>query len=120
MSEYDAGQDNSTTPPKHGQSRRKFTRNVTVGSAVLLSLGNRAAWGSYGGGSHFLGKGKKGGKIVACVSQQVWASFYKGAASMAPNTKHSKEIKKFAKYYGKRGSKTFEKGRQICVKVRKR
>lgn len=26
-------------------SRRRFTRNAVVGSAVLFSLGNRAAWG---------------------------------------------------------------------------
>jgi hypothetical protein len=28
-----------------GLSRRKFTRNVLVGSAVLLTLSNRSAWG---------------------------------------------------------------------------
>jgi len=27
-------------------SRRKFTRNVLVGSAVLLTLSNRSAWGT--------------------------------------------------------------------------
>ena len=29
-----------------GTSRRKFTRNVLVGSAVLLTLSNRSAWGA--------------------------------------------------------------------------
>ena len=29
-------------------TRRKFTRNVVVGGAVLASLGNRAAWGVIG------------------------------------------------------------------------
>ena len=31
---------------RSGLSRRKFTRNVLVGSAVLLTLSNRSAWGT--------------------------------------------------------------------------
>jgi hypothetical protein len=31
--------------------RRHFSRNVLAGSAVLLSLGNRSAWGGGGGGT---------------------------------------------------------------------
>jgi hypothetical protein len=35
------------SPPDHA-TRRKFTRNVVAGGAVLASLGNRAAWGVIG------------------------------------------------------------------------
>jgi hypothetical protein len=42
-------------------SRRRFTRNGIVGSAVIFSLGNRAAWGRPVTGT--------------CVSPVVWASW---------------------------------------------
>lgn len=39
------GPDN-TTGQQAGASRRNFTRRAVAGSAVFLSLGNRAAWGA--------------------------------------------------------------------------
>ena len=51
----------------HDVSRRKFTRNVLVGSAVLLTLGNRAAWGA----------------SSACISPNVWASYTEGGTPLA-------------------------------------
>jgi hypothetical protein len=35
----------SAKTESNGLSRRKFNRNVLVGSAVLLTLSNRSAWG---------------------------------------------------------------------------
>ena len=55
-------------------SRRKFTRGALVGGAVLVSLGNRAAWGA-----------KPNGNPV-CVSKATWDSFHGGAPSISPNT----------------------------------
>ena len=47
--------------------RRRFSRSALAGSAVLLSLGNRAAWG--------------GGQTVGCMSVATLNSF-------DPNTNH--------------------------------
>lgn len=44
-----------------GTNRRRFSRSAIVGSAVLLSLGNRAAWG--------------GGATVGCMSVATLNSF---------------------------------------------
>ena len=51
-----------------GISRRKFTRNALLGSAVLLTLGNRSALGA-------------GGLDVVCVSTNSLVSYANGAAS---------------------------------------
>ena len=52
-------------------SRRRFTRSAVVGGAVVLSLGNRAAWGNQ----------------VFCVSATTMASFAANAtSSISPTT----------------------------------
>jgi hypothetical protein len=58
-----------------GASRRRFTRNAVVGSAVLFSLGNRAAWG---GENH---------SNETCMSRTILASFVANGnqfASLSP------------------------------------
>lgn len=45
-----------------GASRRRFARNAVLGSAVIFSLGNRAAWGTVHADD-------------TCVSDSVLASF---------------------------------------------
>ena len=54
-------------------NRRRFTRNALVGSAVLLSLGNRAAWGQ--------------AVPDECLSLPTWNSYTPGVgfASLSPN-----------------------------------
>ena len=46
-------------------NRRRFTRNAIVGSAVMLTLGNRAAWGD----------GTGGDAPVQCVSTPTLLSY---------------------------------------------
>jgi hypothetical protein len=57
-------------------ARRRFTRNALVGSAVIVSLGNRAAWGY------------TGNNVGACMSGPTLASFATNGntfASFNPN-----------------------------------
>lgn len=64
-------------------TRRRFTRNAIVGSSVLLSLTNRAAWGYTG-----LYTGQ-------CMSGPTWASFTGNGnafASLQPDHLHSDEF----------------------------
>lgn len=118
-SEAESGNNGPAAPGSQPatQSRRRFTRGAVVGSAVLLSLGNRAAWGTYsyyGGYGH---KGGKGKKDKVCVSQHMLNSFVmgKGNPSAAPNDKQAEELEKFAKYY-RRGSRVWEKGGKYCIR----
>ncbi len=46
-----------------GSSRRRFTRNALAGGAVMLSLGNRAAWGQM---------------VDDCLSEPTWNSWVNG------------------------------------------
>ena len=98
--ELDKRQEADADPPAgemHGQSRRRFTRSAAIGGAVVLTLGNRVAWG---GGDHHNDGGKK-----VCVSQHVWDSFVNGggSASSAPTDDQLDEVKKFKKYLKKSG-----------------
>ena len=98
------GLDNEEIPAQtdpaaeNGTSRRRFTRNAVVGSAVLVSLGNRAAWGQDPG--------------ETCMSATILASFVANGnkfASMHPGheTGIAEEIVN--------ASETHEHGTQICV-----
>lgn len=62
--EADASQESTVA----GSNRRRFTRNAVVGSAVLFSLGNRAAWGA----------------DPTCLSATFLASFSNVAFSASP------------------------------------
>ena len=63
-------------------SRRTFTRNVLVGSAVLLTLSNRSAWAT---------------KEVVCVSTNLLMSYNNGQPS-ALTTEQKAEIDRFNSY----------------------
>jgi hypothetical protein len=78
-------------------TRRKFSRGA-VGTAVLLTLGSRVAWGdsNYGGPSQTKGKGKT---AEMCMSAAVWESYTTGSPSAGPNgDKFSKQAQEFEKY----------------------
>ena len=62
-----------------GTSRRKFTRNALVGSAVLLTLSNRSAWGA---------------TITTCISTNLLVSYVNGQAS-ALNPEQQLEINNY-------------------------
>lgn len=51
--------DSTEAHPVANTNRRRFTRNAVVGSAVIFSLSNRAAWG----------------QDVTCMSTSILASF---------------------------------------------
>lgn len=67
----DAGVNDVPEQDESVQSRRKFTRGAALGGAVLLTLGNRAAWSQ---------------TDMLCVSTQNWTSFTRGNMSLAPST----------------------------------
>lgn len=70
----------SSTAPN--ASRRRFARNAVVGSAVVFTLGNRAAWGGNGNNG--------GGNNAVCLSETTMASMMNYAngtgASMSTST----------------------------------
>ena len=62
-------------------SRRRFTRNAVLGGAVLLSLGNRAAWGY------------TGNHVGECMSGPTLASFTLNGNQFASfNPAHDAEL----------------------------
>lgn len=69
-------------------TRRKFTRNILLGSAVLLTLSNKTAWG---------------GLQERCISTQLWDSFTNGGRSFESfNPAQQEEIsnyEQFVDYY---------------------
>ena len=69
-----------------GASRRRFTRNAVAGSAVILSLGNRAAWG----GNPANGIGNN------CISHNTMVSY--AAASLGPADQGLSTIEKVDAY----------------------
>lgn len=106
---------------QQGQSRRRFIRTAAIGSAVVLTLGNRAAWGSnnYGGKNWgFKKDGKKSFESI-CLSASVYESWRKGDPSSVAH--HEKEVDKFSKYWNSGKYKRFVDGygedKKYCVKV---
>ena len=69
-----------------GLSRRKFTRNVLVGSAVLLTLSNRSAWGT---------------KELICASASLLES-YRLANPSRLTDEELNEIYTYESYYSER------------------
>ena len=74
-----------------GTSRRKFTRNVLVGSAVLLTLSNRSAWGA---------------TITTCISTNLLVSYANGLASAPNNPEQQLEINNYINNYPGKGEYT--------------
>jgi len=75
-----------------GVSRRKFTRNVLVGSAVLLTLSNRSAWGKMD---------------QICASANLLDS-YRNANPSRLNDLQSTELDTYNKYLGTKYQKSPE------------
>ena len=82
----------STVPS--GPTRRTFSRATLAGSGVLLTLGNRSAWGTFDDWLLMDKKGKKGkkGKKV-CVSTMMLESF-----QMSSHFKKHKDDPKLIKF----------------------
>jgi len=113
------------TPSSRSKTtRRKFSHGV-IGTAALLSLGNRVAWGrNHFGGNFGYSSKKKGPKFdkkVRCISYRVWESYQTGNPSQyAKGSKHYREIERFEDFR-RRADRAFERpggpgeGRQICA-----
>ena len=86
-------------------SRRRFTRNAVIGSAVIFSLGNRAAWGSYRAED-------------TCVSNAMMASFVANGnqfASLRPGQlRQSRKIRKILRPSNREARYT--KAGKTCLK----
>lgn len=88
--------------PVGGSSRRRFTRNTVVGSAVLLSLGNRTAWGA---------RNNDG----TCLSASLLASFVAAGntlGSFAPRQLNEDAMK----IVNAPEKKRYTSGKDVCVK----
>ena len=88
----------STDAEDKGTSRRKFTRNALVGSAVLLTLGNRSAWGA--------------DVVKACISTNVLVSYANGQASAV--ARHEQEFQEYDAFHT---DVTYEQevGDKMCI-----
>jgi len=91
------------------QSRRKFARNAAVGSAVLLTLGNRVAWGT----------GNRNNNQNVCISQLAWESYVAGGrGSSAPADGLDGEIERFEQYLAEGKAPTLdESSGQYCIQL---
>lgn len=91
---------------QQSQSRRDFARRAAVGGAVLLTLGNRAAWGAK--------------KEKICISQEGWESYVSGnfQLSEAAVDGHYDEVLKFADYVESSGKKPKLENGEYCIKVK--
>ncbi len=96
-----------------GQSRRHFTRSAVVGGAVLLTLGNRGAWGA-------AGTAKPANRL--CVSQNSWESFIAPGfqISAAATEGHYDEVLEFAEYVEATGEepKLIPGQAEYCIKLK--
>ncbi len=80
-----------------GVSRRKFTRNALVGSAVLLTLSNRSAWGA-----------------TACISTSLLTSYAQAQASRPLNPDQQVEFDRYSENYFENRSDEYLVGDQTC------
>ena len=87
-------------------SRREFTRNVLVGSAVLLTLTNRSAWGW----------GDWGDKKLLCVSTNLLMSYRNGQVS-ALTVEQQEEIRKFEEYLSEAKTDPENIGGDTCYEI---
>ena len=82
-----------------GTSRRKFTRNALVGSAVLLTLSNRSAWGA-----------------TKCISTNLLVSYANGQASAPNNSEQQLEINDYYNNYN--GEEQYTDGDNTCYDIK--
>ena len=86
-----------------GTSRRKFTRNALVGSAVLLTLSNRSAWGT---------------KVLVCASANLLVSYGAGRPStLNLTTEQQKEIDDYELYYNDRKNDPVDIQGDMCYEI---
>lgn len=90
---------NSTGVENSTLSRRKFTRNALLGSAVLLTLSNKAAWAE--------------APSLLCVSTNSLVSYTTGQASQMPMEKID-ELENFIKIRDNYGTYQ-DKGRSYRI-----
>jgi hypothetical protein len=84
-----------------GTSRRKFTRNALVGSAVLLTLSNRSAWGA---------------KVVVCASANLLLSYNTGQPS-AMTLDQLEEINNYEHYLSEAKAEPEKIGDAMCYEI---
>ena len=84
-----------------GTSRRKFNRNVLVGSAVLLTLSNRSAWAA---------------TTVVCASANLLLSA--AAATSAMTLDQSQEVKNYNDYYDERKKDPENIAGDMCYEIK--
>lgn len=93
-----------STAEGQGVSRRKFTRNALVGSAVLLTLSNRSAWGA---------------TATACISTSLLTSYAQASRPLNPD--QQAEIDRYydnVNYTEKLSSDEFPDGDQTCYEYK--
>jgi len=93
---------------KSGQSRRQFARSAAVGSAVMLTLGNRAAWG----------QGGPSDKV--CVSQATFASYTEPGFIVSASANEQRradydEVEAFQQFAERTGQTPQVEGDKMCV-----
>ena len=108
--------DIGTDAPKSSTTRRKFSAGAAAGAGVLLTLGNRVAWGTAENVDWVTKTKTKTKTKKACISERVWESYINETnASFDPKGKHSKEVSKFQAFFdnGVTGSET--NGTKFCA-----
>ncbi len=105
---------NGEAPSAANRSRRHFARSAVAGGAVLLTLGNRGAWG-------VSGTAKPGNQL--CISQNTWESFVSAdfqISAAATDTRYD-EVRQFADYVESTGETPhLVPGHgEYCVKIKK-
>ncbi|MBN7797462.1 hypothetical protein [Parahaliea mediterranea] len=98
------------SPDKAGQSRRQFARSAAVGGAVMLTLGNRAAWGQGGGASK------------VCVSRATFASYTEPGFVVSASANDQRradydEVEAFQQFADRTGQTPKIQGDKVCVKA---
>lgn len=87
----------------HDTSRREFTRNVLVGSAVLLTLTNRSAWGLME-------------NPVKCISTNLLMSYRNGQAS-GLTAEQQEEVRQFEEYLSEATADSVNVGDDTCIEI---
>jgi hypothetical protein len=110
--------DTNAGAPKSSTTRRKFSVGAAAGAGVLLTLGNRVAWGrGHNTDSEWETKTKTKTKTKkACISERVWESYVNDTnTSFDPKGKHSKEVSKFQEFFDRGVTGSGTKGDKFCA-----
>lgn len=87
-------------------TRRQFSRGLVGGSAVLLTVANRPAWGEQT-------------VDLVCISQNTWNSHIDNGAGFASHIDGNTQdqIIEFEKYYNNENLNEIKNGDNYCVQV---